>query len=105
MSRQGPMPIPHLRVVAASTAPAMAPAVSPCPVPAAPPPVLMGLLVCADGETALGVVREVLGWDGRHLSLRLSVDPGAQTGRTDVTVRVPLAGSPSAAGHPKAVAP
>lgn len=101
MARQGPMPAPHLRVVSTSNAPASVAA----PKPADAPPVLMGLLVCADGEKALGVVREVLGWDGHHLSLRLSLDPGAQPGRPDVTVRVPLAGGPPAAGHPKAVTP
>lgn len=101
MARQGPMTTPYLRVVAAAAAPA-APAADPV---AAEPPVLVGLLVCGDGGQALGVVREVLGWDGRHLSLRLTLDPGAQAGRADVTVRVPLAGCPAVADAPMAAAP
>jgi hypothetical protein len=65
----------------------------------------VGLLLCADGGQALGVVREVLGWDGHHLSLRLTPDPGSQPARPDIMVRVPLAGRLPAAEQPKAVAP
>lgn len=101
MARQGPMPAPHLRVVASSTTP---PGEAGRKAPE-PPPVLVGLLLCGEGGQALGVVREILGWDGQHLSLRLTLDPPAQAGRTDVTVRVPLPGRPPLAGHPKAVAP
>jgi hypothetical protein len=100
MALERPLPTPHLRLVPSTTA-----AAGTAQAAADPPPVLVGLLLCADGGQALGVVREVLGWDGHHLSLRLTPDPGAQPGRPDITVCVPLAGCAPAAGHPKAVAP
>lgn len=62
------------------------------------PPVLAGLLVCTDvctdGGHAVGVVREVLRWDGQQLSLRLTLDPRTTPGPSDITIQVPLTGCP-----------
>ena len=60
------------------------------------PPSLVGLLLCEGGGAALGVVREVVGWDGLTLSLRLSLDPAASPHQSDGIVHVPL-GAPIAA--------
>jgi hypothetical protein len=60
-------------------------------------PVLAGLLVCCDDGHAVGVVREVLRWDGRQLSLRLTLDPKTTPGPSEVIVQVPLASCPGIA--------
>lgn len=67
-------------------------------------PVLAGLLLCADGGRAVGVVRKVLGWYGQQLSLRITLDAGTTPGLSNVTIQVPLASCPGvASGDVKAV--
>ena len=97
MARKQPRAASHLRVVASSTdvtAPGTRGATKQ-PRPKAS--VLAGLLLCADSGHAVGVVREVLAWDGQQLSLRVTLDPGTTPGLSDVTIQVPLASCPGVA--------
>ncbi len=99
MARKQPRAASHLRVVASSTNVTAPGAWGATTQPRPNASVLAGLLLCADGGHAVGVVREVLAWDGQQLSLRVTLDPGTTFGLSDVTIQVPLAICPGVASE------
>ncbi len=94
MARHQAQASSHLAVVSGSTDAARPGVGAATRISGANAPILAGLLVCHDGGHAVGVVREVLRWDGRQLSLRLTLDPRTTAGPSEVTIQVPLAGCP-----------